>query len=207
MKTADILALFKRFEADISGDDVWKVQSATVIKHKALERLAAAAKIEFAAPTVIRADRDEAVILVTGKLGDRSEWSIGEALVNVNYRVTGKMAAYVYAMAEKRAKDRVILKLAGLHGIYSEDEADEFRQDAKSRLEPDAKTSLAPAMSSAAERAFSILRDITTRPELEATWKEKSMLFARHTNDAEFKALTAEYERLREILPAQKEAA
>ena len=32
-------------------------------------------------------------------------------------------------MAEKRAKDRVILKLAGIHGyIYSEEEADEFKE-------------------------------------------------------------------------------
>ena len=32
-------------------------------------------------------------------------------------------------MAEKRAKDRVILKLVGLHGyVYSEDESDEFQE-------------------------------------------------------------------------------
>jgi hypothetical protein len=77
----------------------------------------------------LRAERDEAVVLVTGRLGDRVEWSIGEALVNVNYRVSGKQAAYVYAMAEKRAKDRVILKLIELHGlVYSEEEADEFKE-------------------------------------------------------------------------------
>lgn len=128
MNTADIRKLFEDFGAPIAQDDVWQVQSATVIKHKALERLAAAAKIEFERPQVLRAERDEAVILVSGKLGERSEWSVGEALVNVNYRVSGKMAAYVYAMAEKRAKDRVILKLAGLHGLYSEDEADEFKE-------------------------------------------------------------------------------
>jgi uncharacterized protein YicC (UPF0701 family) len=34
-------------------------------------------------------------------------------------------------MAEKRAKDRVILKLVGLHGdVYSEDEADAFQESA-----------------------------------------------------------------------------
>ena len=33
-------------------------------------------------------------------MGERLEWSIGEALVNVNYRVSGRQAAYVYAMAE-----------------------------------------------------------------------------------------------------------
>ncbi len=37
---------------------------------------------------------------------------------------------YLFAMAEKRAKARVILKLAGLYeeGFFSEDEADEFKE-------------------------------------------------------------------------------
>ncbi len=139
MTRKDIKALFGKFGASISEDDVWQVQSATVIKHKALERLAAAAGIEFKSPHIIRSDRDEAVILVTGTLGERSEWSIGEALVNVNYRVSGKQAAYVYAMAEKRAKDRVIIKLAGLHGIFSEDEADDFKARPESGLLKTAK--------------------------------------------------------------------
>jgi hypothetical protein len=78
---------------------------------------------------VLRAERDEAVLLATGRMGERAEWSIGEALIGVNYRVSGKQAAYVYAMAEKRAKDRVILKLVELHGlVYSEEEADEFKE-------------------------------------------------------------------------------
>lgn len=74
-----------------------------------------------------------AALVVFGKLGEQMEWSIGEALVardgvvGGNYKVTGKQAGYVYAMAEKRAKDRVILKLLNLHGsAYSEAEADEF---------------------------------------------------------------------------------
>lgn len=112
------------------GTSVWKVQGTTVIYHKALERIAGKAGIRFDAPTIIRAERDEAVILVTGRMGDLTEWSIGEALVNVNYRVSGKQAGYVWAISEKRAKDRVILKLIGLHGlVYSEEEADEFKEE------------------------------------------------------------------------------
>jgi hypothetical protein len=122
----EIRELFQRNKVQLAKDDVWTVQSSYVVKHKALERLAAALGIQYEPPKILRAERDEAVILVTGKLSDHVEWSIGEALVNANYRVTGKMAPYVFAMAEKRAKDRVILKLAGLHGVYSEDEADEF---------------------------------------------------------------------------------
>jgi hypothetical protein len=127
--------LFKKADVPLLQSDVWAVQGTPVVKHKALERLAAASKIKFDKPQILRAEKDEAVILVTGCVGDAQEWSIGEACVNVNYRVSGKMAAYVYAMAEKRAKDRVILKLAGLHGVYSEDEADDFRAQSDPRDE------------------------------------------------------------------------
>ncbi|MGU3538177.1 trna delta -isopentenylpyrophosphate transferase [Methylobacterium sp. A54F] len=136
MRTADkqIADILVRYGEPFGGN-VWRVQGTAVIYHKTLERIAAQAGIAFDPPTIIRAERDEAVILVTGRLPDgkagteRVEWSLGEALINVNYRVSGKQAAYVYAMAEKRGKDRVILKLIELHGlVYSEEEADEFRQ-------------------------------------------------------------------------------
>jgi hypothetical protein len=49
------------------------------------------------------------------------------------------MAAYPFAMAEKRAKDRVILKLIALHGlVYSEDDSDEFKASAPPLNERDA---------------------------------------------------------------------
>lgn len=135
---------------------VWRVQGTPVISHKALERIAARAGIVFRAPTILRAERDEAVILVTGAIGDnedfREEWSIGEALIvrdgapGGNYKVTGRQAAYPYAMAEKRAKDRVILKLVNLHGLaYSEEEADEFKQGASDRSVPEDRNDPSPA--------------------------------------------------------------
>lgn len=130
MNAKEIRDLFNSHNVDLGQKDVWEVQGTPVIKHSALERLAAALKIRFDPPTVLRAERDEAVILTVGRLGEVAEWSIGEALVGANYRVSGKMAAYVYAMAEKRSKDRVILKLANLHGAYSEEEADDFRNSA-----------------------------------------------------------------------------
>src|SRR3954454_16773373 len=134
MNTADqqIADILAKYGEPIAGN-IWRVQGQAVIYHKGLERIAAQAAIAFAPPTILRAECDEAVILVTGSMGERTEWSIGEALVNVNYRVSGQQAAYVHAMAEKRAKDRVILKLVGLHGLlYSEEEADEFKSSAAS---------------------------------------------------------------------------
>lgn len=130
MKPADkaIKDVLARFGEEWTESTVWRVQGTAVISHKTLERIAQRAGIAFDPPTIIRAERDEAVILVTGHRIDQSSWSIGEACINQNYRVSGKQAAYPWAMAEKRAKDRVILKLIGLHGLlYSEEEADEFR--------------------------------------------------------------------------------
>lgn len=128
MTEQEIRDLFKTKNVPLNATDVWKVQSALVIKHAALERLAASLGIVFEKPEFLRAQADECVVLVHGRLGDAQEWSIGEARIGLNYQVSGKQAGYPYAMAEKRGKDRVILKLAKLHGAYSEDEADDFKQ-------------------------------------------------------------------------------
>lgn len=126
-RIADILRQYDEDPNDTRGV-IWDCHGTWVVYHKALERVAARAGISFDKPDVLRAERDEAVIMVTGRMGERTDWDIGEALINVNYRVSGKQAAYVYAMALKRGRDRLILKLVGLHGLlYSEEEADEFR--------------------------------------------------------------------------------
>ena len=108
----------------VASDEIWQVHGTSwVIKHKALERVAAEKGVRFSMPTLIENDSAAgvAVLCVEGKLGDRVEWSIGEAAPKNNKN------AYPYAMAEKRAKDRVILKLLNTHGVlYSEAEADEF---------------------------------------------------------------------------------
>jgi hypothetical protein len=128
-KDARITDILARYDEDLSS--TWMVQGQRVIRHAALERIAAKAGISFDKPNIVRSEEREAVILVSGKNGDRSEWSIGEANMELNYRTSGKQQAYPYAMAEKRGKDRVILKLIELHGLlYSEEEADEFKESA-----------------------------------------------------------------------------
>jgi hypothetical protein len=129
MNAQEIRDLFKRHDVPLSRDDVWDVRGNPVIKHRAMEALAMKVGIIWDKPVIIRAERDEAVLLVSGYLeeggGKRSgvmEWSIGEAAIGQSYQVSGKQAAFPYAMAEKRGKDRVILKLAGLTGVYSEEE-------------------------------------------------------------------------------------
>ena len=102
--------------------------------HKFLERVAGKAGIYFSMPTVLNCVADEVAVCVEGvdKNGNTS-WSIGEASSKNNKN------EYRWAMAEKRAKDRVILKLLGIAGyMYSEEEADEFKETiAKAQLEAD----------------------------------------------------------------------
>jgi len=109
-------------------DAAWDCHGTWVVYHKAIERIAAKAGITFDMPEIVEAKASEKIvtILVRGFLEQRSEWSFGEAAPSNNKN------AYVYAMAEKRAKDRVVLKLVGLHGLaYSEDESDDFKPDAR----------------------------------------------------------------------------
>ncbi len=106
---------------------VWDCHGTKVILHKALERIATYKNIVFDPPQVIEGNSEKKIVSlsVSGTMGDRSEWSIGEASPSNNKN------SYPYAMAEKRAKDRVVLKLVDLSGnFYSEDEADDFK-DAK----------------------------------------------------------------------------
>lgn len=133
MKRGNMAALDPRIEAvrvqyGLAASDFWELpqkKGTWVAKHAALEVAAAKAKIVFAPPLVLEADgtAKSAALCVTGTMGDRTEWSIGEASPANNKN------AYPFAMAEKRGKDRVILKLIGIHGLaYSEDEADDFKQ-------------------------------------------------------------------------------
>jgi len=104
----------------------WNCHGTYVLLHKALEKVAVHKKIIFNEPTVLESNSEKKIVslLVTGSMGDSSEWSIGEASPSNNKN------SYPYAMAEKRAKDRVILKLVGLHGdVYAEDEADAFKEE------------------------------------------------------------------------------
>ncbi|WP_025899084.1 hypothetical protein [Sneathiella glossodoripedis] len=125
-------------QCGIGQEGAWKHKQSGkwIVAHWALERLSAFKGITYDEPKFLVTERDAAAVVVTGRLGDKSEWSVGEAVVGLNYEVKGKQPGYPYAMAEKRAKDRVILKLIGLHGhAYSEEEADDFKQETPAKQE------------------------------------------------------------------------
>jgi hypothetical protein len=178
MNAQEIRDLFKRHSLPLSRDDVWEVRPGSpVVKHAPLERLAAVIGVEWGPPQILRAEREEAVLIATGKIGDgQPEWSIGEAVIGQNYKVSGKMAAYPYAMAEKRAKDRVILKLAGLHGAYSEEEADDFKQGPKPE-----EQKIPSSKDIYIERAIGRMGEMETAPQLlEWAKSERKMVWPQY---------------------------
>jgi hypothetical protein len=115
---------------------LWDCHGTWVVYHKAIERIAAKAGVVFDMPQIIEANSagKTVAIAVRGVMGERSEWSFGEAAPSNNKN------AYPYAMAEKRAKDRVVLKLVGLHGLaYSEEESDDFKPNAPAPVKSSAQ--------------------------------------------------------------------
>lgn len=114
---------------DISATDaLWpcthKGKTNWVIYHRYCEQIAAKAGIVFGEPELVVNETDDkgkrtVVLLLTGQLGHVKEWTYGEASPATTF------LAYTFAIAEKRAKDRLILKLAGFHGmVYSDVEED-----------------------------------------------------------------------------------
>lgn len=157
-----------RKEYGLAANDFWELpqkKGTWIAKHAALEVVAAKAGIVFELPIALEANGAEgiAAVCVRGKLGDRSEWSIGEASPK-NCR-----NAYPWAICEKRAKDRVILKLIGLHGLaYSEDEADDFKDNAP---ESAPRASTQPLNSA---KPATIAADLNKAQEELVDWARKS---------------------------------
>jgi hypothetical protein len=184
MNAQEIRDLFKRHDVPLSRDDVWDVRGNPVIKHRAMEALAMKVGIIWDKPVIIRAERDEAVVLVSGCLeeggGKRSgvmEWSIGEAAIGQSYQVSGKQAAFPYAMAEKRGKDRVILKLAGLTGVYSEEE---MRQQ-PDESEPSREAKIVSSKGIYIERAIGRMGEMESAPQLlEWAKSERKMVWPQY---------------------------
>ena len=150
---------------------VWSLpqnKNALIVKHKALEKISAHLGMWFDPPKIIESDTEKKIVslVVQGYIDDgkgkNTAWSIGE----VSPQNTSNK--YVYAMAEKRAIDRVILKLLGVHGdFYSQAEIDEGEVSNKSTSDkPDPKM-----VAMIKEMFLTFLKAQTTREDLVAFWK------------------------------------
>ena len=112
----------------LSGEDFWQLKvggkQQWIIKHNAMERVAMIEKmswklevLNFAPDVVVKA------IVYHPSTGNTIE-SLGEASSNTTKQ------SFLYAMAEKRAVDRCVLKLLNAHAyLYTDGDADEFKAE------------------------------------------------------------------------------
>tara|TARA_R100001443_G_C3349122_1_gene176413 strand:- start:992 stop:1555 length:564 start_codon:yes stop_codon:yes gene_type:complete len=119
--------LLERYDFLKEGDFYPEKHSGQMlIKHNACERIASHEGIKYSEPRFLKVDRDHSVLYCAGTLGEKMEWTIGEADLKSNC-----FNKYVHSMAEKRCKGRLILKLIGVYGdIYTSEETfvDDFER-------------------------------------------------------------------------------
>ena len=119
--------LIKKFKEEykLESTDFWNLgrggKNTWIVKHNALEKVAAQDKITWTLE-VLNFSPD-IVVKCVATSGDRVIESLGEASSK------NTIINHPYAMAEKRAVDRCILKLLNAHAyIYSEAESDDFKE-------------------------------------------------------------------------------
>ncbi len=187
-------------------DALWDCHGTWVALHRAIERIAAKAGITFDMPEIIEARSADktAVIVVRGFLDEKAEWSFGEA------QPANNKNAYPFAMAEKRAKDRVVLKLIGLHGlVYSEEESDDFKPRAANDRS-DQETPVKPSKDVAARATFTRLtndmRSLKTKEALREWWQNHETISAKNTLPSDWQAnLRTEFVELGTKAPSNAE--
>ena len=127
----DIKELAKKYE--LNDNDFWKHKQSGkwIITHDACEKIADQENISFVLPEIYTDNNSDVAMIGSAKKGDKVVWSTGEA--------SSRTCAmkYYWAMAEKRLKDRLTLKIinAYQYGVSSETEADDFKRESNNITE------------------------------------------------------------------------
>ena len=133
---------------------------AWIALHKFLEKVAQRVGIVFDEPKVMNCTDGEVALYVSGGYDNQKAWSIGEASPK------NCKNDYRWAMAEKRAKDRVILKLLGIAGdMYSEEEADEFKEKTPAQKAQETKAQNKQAKEEVLKKYDAVMEYLKKTPE------------------------------------------
>ena len=120
----NIKELSKKY--NLTKEDYWQESRSKkwIITHDACQKIGDMEGIIFGPPQVLNSEQNFVRMVISAKKGEVLMWSIGEA------DTKNCKNLYFGAMAEKRGKDRVILKLINAYeyGIYSDVEADDFKK-------------------------------------------------------------------------------
>lgn len=110
----------------LSTEDVFKHKKFgyVMIKRTGVEKIMAKDKIKLSYDVIENDMLNGCVVKATAKMGELTIESLGSATKN------NCQLSYYPEMAQKRAKVRAILEITEFYscGVYSEDEADDFKQ-------------------------------------------------------------------------------
>ena len=124
-----IKELAKKYK--LGKEDFWEMKfggkSQWIITHNACEKIADKEDIQFSPPQIHADNNTDVAMIGSAKKGEKVIWSTGEASPRNNKN------PYNWAMAEKRLKARLTLKIINAYeyGVSSEVEADAFKKEEK----------------------------------------------------------------------------
>ena len=181
-----------------------KIKVAWIALHKFLERAAIMAGITFDEPKIFSLQPNEIALFVNGHHKELSAWAIGEAS---DANLTKMSKAYRWAMAEKRAKDRVILKLLGIAGdMYSEEEADEFKEKKPERTEFEKEASKEKAQhtrmmnKAVAAQDESLVKPVESKLSIDDRFKNAQVFLSQYTPATILNAKPSAFDSIRKLI-------
>tara|TARA_R100001443_G_scaffold24466_1_gene36875 strand:- start:1354 stop:2022 length:669 start_codon:yes stop_codon:yes gene_type:complete len=121
----DMKQLSKKY--NLSKKDYWKQKQSGrwILTHDGCTKIGHIEKVQLVDMEVVNSERDFVRVMITMKKGDVIVKTFGESDSKSTFN------PYHGCMAEKRGRDRAILKLINAYeyGIYSEVEAEEFKAE------------------------------------------------------------------------------
>ena len=118
----NIKDLAKKYK--LEHEDFWKCHDNWILTHDACTKIGHKENISLDKIESIYQSETESKFLITMSKGETSITSVGEA------SKSNCTSRYLSCMAEKRGRDRCVLKLIKAYewGIYSEEEAEDFKK-------------------------------------------------------------------------------
>ena len=141
------LAILKKYELDVKNDQgeykaLWDCHGTWVMYHRYIEQAGASNGIKYKFEEIETNSANGIVVVKCTAVLDKGNDKKVQVVSYGESSPKNTKNSYPYAMAEKRAYDRCVLKLLGLHGfVYSEDEMpDEVKAKGKlSKLDNNVK--------------------------------------------------------------------
>ena len=123
---AEMRRLFE--ENGLTPDDVFKHQHYIIITRGGIEKIQAKHDIRITYELIHHSPSDGEVVMKAHAYRNEDPDNVIETFGEVNPK--NNRNAYPWAMVEKRCLSRAVLKLAGLyaHGVFGEDEAEDFKK-------------------------------------------------------------------------------